>query len=272
MAVLQDLDSEPRETAGKIKAMRLQYALVCLAIPVVLLAQNAAAPIPGAGLRPQDVAADARDTELLQRMLIDSDLTEEQAAQLQDAAARRVDRATTVLQKARLMVDAGLAPALSLKDPEQALTWAQEDAEAARARAALVHQIVEMAQLEAQLPEIPAPAPAQTAGVLPAMERFDGNGTFTRSEFSQIKTAFEKQFGKPLPVSADGATAVHRALGFDHSNRVDVALVPDTAEGMWLRHYLEMSAIPYYAFRTFIPGKATAAHIHIGLPSAHIPG
>jgi hypothetical protein len=104
------------------------------------------------------------------------------------------------------------------------------------------------------------------------MERFDGNGTFTRSEFSQIKAAFEKQFGKPLPVSADGATAVHRALGFDHSNRVDVALVPDTAEGMWLRHYLEMSAIPYYAFRTFIPGKATAAHIHIGLPSAHIPG
>jgi hypothetical protein len=33
---------------------------------------------------------------------------------------------------------------------------------------------------------------------------------------------------------------------------------------------LESSAIPYYAFRSFVPGKATAAHIHIGPPSGHL--
>jgi hypothetical protein len=48
---------------------------------------------------------------------------------------------------------------------------------------------------------------------------------------------------------------------------VDVALNPDTQEGHWLRKYLESSAIPYYAFRSFVPGKAAAAHIHIGPPS-----
>jgi len=73
-----------------------------------------------------------------------------------------------------------------------------------------------------------------------------------------------------LPVSADGETAVHQAMGFDHRNRVDVALFPDTAEGKWLRHYLEASSIPYYAFRSLVVGKATAAHIHIGPPSTRL--
>jgi hypothetical protein len=39
---------------------------------------------------------------------------------------------------------------------------------------------------------------------------------------------------------------------------------------VWLRHYLEASAIPYYAFRSSVPGKATGAHIHIGPPSGHL--
>lgn len=270
----------------------MKYLLVCLAGAAFVQGQVSGTSDPALGaLRPQvdagiapqasltqarEAAADAQDAELLARMLGISDLTEEQALKLQEAAARRVNRATAALQKAQRLVDAGLTPAQSLKDPSEALAWAQSDAEAARSRAALVGQIGEMARMEAQLlaeaPSVEAPKdPA--AGDRPAMERFDGNGTFTRSEFNQIKAAFERQFGKPLPVSADGNTAVHRALGFDHSNRVDVALVPDTPEGVWLRHYLELSAIPYYAFRTFIPGKATAAHIHIGLPSNHLaPG
>jgi hypothetical protein len=61
-----------------------------------------------------------------------------------------------------------------------------------------------------------------------------------------------------------GETAVHRALGFDHRNRVDVAVHPDQPEGVWLRQYLELHYIPYFAFRRAVPGKATGAHIHIG--------
>lgn len=238
----------------------------------ILRPQVAAGIVPQSSLaQAQEAAADAQDAELLARMLGVSDLTEEQALKLQDAAARRVDRATATLQKAQRLVDAGLMPAQSLKEPAQAQAWAQGDAETARARAALVREVGDMARLEALIVDTPSVKPNESLnGVRPAMERFDGHGIFTRSEFNQIKLAYEKHFGKPLPVSADGSTAVHRALGFDHSNRVDVALVPDTPEGVWLRHYLELSAIPYYAFRTFIPGKATAAHIHIGLPSNHV--
>ena len=268
--------------------MLLKYALACLASGALLSAQNAGTSDPGVGiLRPQvtagiapqsllsqaqQAAADAQDADLLARMLGVSDLTEDQATKLLEAATRRVDRATATLQRAQRLVDAGLAPVRSLDEPLQSLTFAQSDAETARSRGALVREVAEMARLEAMIPEVPrAETPEESAnGNRPAMERFDGNGVFTRGEFILIKLAFEKQFGKPLPVSADGTTAVHRALGFDHSNRVDVALMPDTPEGVWLRHYLELSAIPYYAFRTFIPGKATAAHIHIGPASNHI--
>jgi hypothetical protein len=260
--------------------MLLKYAFVCLAATALCSAQNAGTSGPPAGVsRPQsllaqaqEAAADAQDADLLARMLGVSDLTEDQATKLLEAATRRVDRATATLQRAQRLVDAGLAPARSLDEPLKSLTWAQSDAETARSRGGLVREVAEMARLEALVPETSrAQTPEEAAnGGRPAMERFDGNGTFTRGEFILIKLAFEKQFGKPLPVSADGNTAVHRALGFDHSNRVDVALMPDTPEGVWLRHYLESSAIPYYAFRTFIPGKATAAHIHIGPASNHI--
>ena len=266
--------------------MRLKFAIMCLAGASLAHAQATANPDAALGtLRPQiasglapqslltqtrEAAADAQDADLLARMLGISDLTEEQVSRLQEAASRRVDRAKAILQRTQLLVDAGLAPARSLDEPSQALSWVQSDAEAARSRAALVQQVGEMARLEAMIPDIPRVEGPQENGERPAMEHFDGNGIFTRGEFTQIKLAFERQFRKPLPVSADGSTAVHRALGFDHSNRVDVALMPDTPEGVWLRHYLELSAIPYYAFRTFIAGKATAAHIHIGPASNHI--
>jgi hypothetical protein len=116
------------------------------------------------------------------------------------------------------------------------------------------------------------PLPSENASVsaLPAMERFDGSGRLKPHDFEKVGNAFEKEFHKPLPVSANGETAVHRAMGFDHRNRIDVALVPDSAEGLWLRHYLETSKIPFYTFRSAIAGKATGAHIHIGPPSTKL--
>ena len=73
-----------------------------------------------------------------------------------------------------------------------------------------------------------------------------------------------------MPISALGQTAVHRALGFDHRDRIDVALNPDQPEGIWLRQYLESNRIPFFAFRTSVRGKSTAPHIHIGPISGHL--
>ena len=58
---------------------------------------------------------------------------------------------------------------------------------------------------------------------------------------------------KPLPISAEGETALHRSLGFDHRGRVDVAVNPDQPEGEWLMRYLESKRIPYFAFRAAVP-------------------
>jgi len=94
-----------------------------------------------------------------------------------------------------------------------------------------------------------------------------GSNRFDLSEFPAIDRAFQARFAHALPVSAMGESAVHRSLGFDHRNRVDIALVPDQAEGQWLRQYLTARNIPYFAFRTAVEGQATGAHIHIGPPS-----
>jgi hypothetical protein len=114
----------------------------------------------------------------------------------------------------------------------------------------------------------------QTSGtdlVLDGMEHFEGNAGFTESrDLKLIATAFAREFAKELPISADGETSLHRALGLDHRGRVDVAVAPNTPEGIWLRGYLKLRNIPYYAFTHAMPGKATAAHIHIGPGSTRL--
>jgi hypothetical protein len=117
--------------------------------------------------------------------------------------------------------------------------------------------------VQAQLAEHPS--------VMPSIaERFDGDGIFTPQILQRVETAFASHFGKPLPVSANGETVVHRALGFDHRGRVDVPVHPDQPEGVWLREYLTQHRIPFFAFRQAVPGKATGAHIHMGPMSTRI--
>ena len=217
----------------------------------------------------KDAIAAVQDAALLNAPLSLNDLTEDKAAELEQAAQRQLDRAKAHVQQVQVRIDAGFEPRQSLAAPLEEQAFAQQTYDLTLSRTALVHQAAEMALLEAQIPASqPEDEGNETAP--PVMEKFNGGGSFTPADFYRVRNAFEQQFHKELPVSADGETAVHRALGFDHRNRVDVALVPDTTEGMWLRHYLEASAIPYYAFRSAVPGKATAAHIHIGPPSTHI--
>jgi hypothetical protein len=215
--------------------------------------------------------AAARDAELLNAPVSLDDLTEEKATQLEEAARRQVERSKARLEQARTLVDAGLAAAQSLAAPTEELAAAQSTYDLTLSRTELVHQVVAMAQIEQQVAETPEVIAASPAiGTPPVMERFDGRGSFTVEDLTRVESAFEREFHKALPISADGETAVHRAMGYDHRNRVDVALFPDTAEGKWLRHYLEVSSIPYYAFRSLVLGKATAAHIHIGPPSTRL--
>jgi len=197
---------------------------------------------------------DAKDAELLCRTLNRKVLTREESADMEAAALRRLERRKAIVAKLQGLVDTGALPSDSLNPSIKEVDSAVKDYVLVVTRTTLI-----------QMAESLEPTSRN-----PVIERFNGDGSFTREDWTRVLLAYEKEFRKSLPVSAHGETAVHRALGYDHRNRMDVALLPDTVEGLWMRRYLERNDIPYYAFRSSVPGKATAAHIHIGPPSSRL--
>ena len=90
----------------------------------------------------------------------------------------------------------------------------------------------------------------------------------TRAQIEKdVRGFFASRFGHGAPISADGQTTFHSRMGFDHSNAVDIAVSPDSQEGQALMNHLRATGIPFIAFRRAVPGSATGAHIHVGIPS-----
>ena len=86
----------------------------------------------------------------------------------------------------------------------------------------------------------------------------------------ELANFFWHRFGQELPISAFGQTPTHDYLGFDHRDRVDLALHPNTAEGEAVIEYLRQRQLPFQAFSTARSGSATGAHIHIGPVSGRL--
>jgi hypothetical protein len=215
----------------------------------------------------EDAIADATDGAAIRKSIYAQDLTEDQGNELVAAANRRFERRKKAYDDAKKLVDVGAAPAQTLDSLLLDMDFARKDCELAANRADLAQQIAAMAEAEAAAQ---SRTPSEAAETPKIAERFDGDGIFTAEIFSRIETAYQQRFGKSLPVSANGETAVHRALGFDHRGRIDVALRPDQPEGIWLREYLRARRIPFFAFSQAVPGKATGAHIHLGPASTHL--
>jgi hypothetical protein len=209
---------------------------------------------------------DAVDEEILNGTLYGhlevEDLNPQQGEAMVGAAQRRVARTQQKVDHGKELVAQGIAEPYLFAELEAELGRRNQALQQAQARAELLMEIVEVARAEV------AAAPLAERK---AEEHFEGDGLLDAKDTRDLTLAFEKHFHEPLPVSARGSTAVHRAMGFDHTGRIDVALAPDSAEGVWLRKYLESKSIPYYAFRVAIAGKATAPHIHIGPGSTRIP-
>jgi hypothetical protein len=164
-------------------------------------------------------------------------------------------------------VKQGVSTLLSLGTFLEEIDRSRKEYDLAVSRARLCRELAAMARAEEDLQAKLAAAPSEAPSLA---ERFDGGGWLSFTEFRHLEMAFEARFAKPLPVSAMGETAVHRSLGFDHRNRVDVAVHPDQPEGVWLRQYLIQNHIPFFAFRHAVPGKATGAHIHVGPMSTRL--
>jgi len=215
----------------------------------------------------EEAVVDAQDEAFLRKTAYGKDLTEAQADDMVAAAGRRFERRQKAFDEARKLVDAGVTSQLSLGPFQEEMDRARQECGLAEERANVVREVARMAQAEELLVTRLAEEPSTAHEIA---ERHDGDGVFTTAAFARVEVAFERHFGKPLPVSAMGETAVHRAMGFDHRGRVDVALHPDTPEGVWLREYLDANRIPYFAFRQAVRGKATGAHIHLGPMSTRL--
>lgn len=214
-------------------------------------------------------AADIDDDAVLKRTLYaplrPDELAVEQCEQMVTAAERRVKRIEEKIEESRPLIEQGIFARNELKPLEEELDYRRRTLDLASSRARFIRELADAAKMEASFE-----AYQLDLGVKPIQERFDGKAAFHQAAFKKLVLAYQEQFGRALPVSANGETAFHKALGYDHRGRVDVALSPDQAEGQWLRQFLEKEQIPYYAFRGAVAGKASAAHIHIGPPSSRL--
>jgi len=201
---------------------------------------------------------DARHEAFLRETLYAGNVTPDQVPEMLRAASELRARAAETLASQRKLVSEGVLTERTLDRWQQDFAYAERQWELAQSRAKLIEELADMARREAEL--------AADADRLLALQ-VEGKGALTDQDFFSIETAYLDQFSRPLPVSARGATAVHRSLGFDHHNRFDVALNPDQFEGRWLLGLLDRLRVPYIAFRRAVTGKSTGAHIHIGLPS-----
>jgi hypothetical protein len=210
--------------------------------------------------------ADAEDESFITRALYGKDLTEEQATATVKAAERRVERRKKNAMLQQEYLAQGIISQAELKYALDDLERVSKEHAWALARQQLVTEVAKFAAAEAAMMKQMEEG-ALLPGPSPTIEHYVGKGDFNISDFAKVQSAFLSRFAKALPVSANGETAVHRSMGFDHRNRVDVAVAPESPEGVWLRHYLTANRIPYFAFRSAVAHQATGAHIHMGPPS-----
>jgi hypothetical protein len=209
---------------------------------------------------------DALDMSILRYSALATDLLPEEADQMVTVAERMYLRRQKRAMQNRQLVETGILARSEAEASSSDVISAKLQLDLAIERAGLVKEMA----LQKHQAEIETEAESHPEWNGQMYTRYDGNGTFTRADFSKISSAYLSAFGHMIPVSADGQTAVHTALGFNHAGRIDIALNPDAPEGVWLLRYLQRNHIPYYAFRAAVAHKATGAHIHLGPGSTRL--
>lgn len=234
----------------------------------LLISQGA---VPAMRLRSaQEDLDNALDMSILKANLFGKDLLPEQADQMVMLAQRIVFRKQRSMIEMQQLVSSGVISRAEAEATGQDFASAQTELHLAETRAKLVQQMAESLRLQKAIASFETQAESHPDWAGKVYTKYDGNGIFNHSDLPRIEGAFVARFSKPLPISADGETALHRSLGFDHRGRVDVAVNPDQPEGQWLMSYLEKNRIPFFAFRMAVAGKATGAHIHIGTSSTRL--
>lgn len=179
-------------------------------------------------------------------------LDEDEARRLGIEAARRRD-----------LVSRGLIARREAEESAARAARARAKVEETGRRIAEADALVSETLAAIEVAKTPRAAQAELVATSTVI-RFRGIGALHDADIGRLQAFFSERFGRALPISALGQTAVHDRLGLDHRHALDVAVHPDTDEGAALIAYLERQRIPFLAFRGAVPGASTGAHVHVG--------
>jgi hypothetical protein len=156
------------------------------------------------------------------------------------------------------------------EEGQRAQAEAQKNVDETRAAIAGTERMLteaRMAEAMARLTPLPRGGYEET----PGLARFNGLAAWSLTvDTPRLQQFFQTRFGRALPISAFGQTALHDRMGFDHRNALDLAVHPDSPEGRALMEHLRARGIPFIAAWGAIPGSTSGAHIHVGQPSPRI--
>ncbi|MBI2216482.1 MAG: hypothetical protein HYU51_04215 [Candidatus Rokubacteria bacterium] len=255
-------DRHRRFASGTVVPTVTLRAAIASLLVVVLLAASASAE-PARRTPPTSLADLSADVV---RALADYHATLERARPSYEAHVQAV--AAAVAER-RALYEAGAVAASAMEEAERALADAQqalaEHLEAIEEAERMLSESVLHERL-ARLMPLPPGRYEDASGLV----RYAGTTRWSLRDLGELKAAFSRAFGRPLPVSAVGQTRVHDRLGLDHRNAVDVAVHPDSAEGRWLMAHLREAGVPFIGLREAIPGSATGAHVHVGPTSPRL--
>lgn len=237
---------------GRMNRSRLALALVALTLTAPLAAPAAAPPDVRGEL--ERARANVVATSREYRASLDRVLPFREDA---------VRRAAAALETRRRLLETGAVSRREVDAAEAALQSAQAELDATRREVADAERLVAEAIAAETLPPLVPGATTTTTALI----QHHGPAAWSLARVGSLQRFFSERFGRALPISALGQTAVHDRLGFDHRNALDVAVHPDSAEGKALIAWLRREGVSFLAFRGAVSGEATGAHVHIGEPS-----
>ena len=241
-------------------------------LPILLLAFLAAGTAHGQSKRRHRTAEASSSNPVAESKADLVKKAKEHKANLEAVAALldvQVKKATAEFDKKKELFDQGIVARRELEAAQQTLDLARNQLGAQQSEIAQTDSLIAEASAAEQMAKL---APMRMGGFVSTavLIRYYGPAPWSPADIGKVESFFTEHFGRALPISAFGQTPVHDRLGFDHHGAVDVAVHPDSSEGRALISYLQSAGISFIAFREAVPGSATGAHIHVGLPSRRI--
>jgi hypothetical protein len=180
-----------------------------------------------------------------------------------------VQRAEERMHRMRGLADQGMVARADLDAAERAVTAARRSLDQAWGEALLAASLIAKVLAAEELANAETLRPG-TEQATASLVRYRGRRPWSLALTPSLQDFFSRTFSRAMPVSAYGQTAVHDTLGFDHRNAIDVAVHPDSPEGLAVMDWLRRAGLSFIAFRNAVPGAATGAHIHVGEPSQRL--